>query len=191
MNVLLGHGVLSCDQPDVVACKVYFPDEDQIQVHQTSTTLCPTGFHNEYYWYGKKQASPGRYPSWIDDVLDEQSVVKNYGDISSNLDTTNDPDITSDLDATSNPDTISDLDTISDPDATSDPDTNGIQDSPSTSSEQREVINTAPRMNVGDGDTSNANVENNREDVPPVRDRLTSNKKDSFRKRIYRPKRYL
>eukprot|EP00731_Ephydatia_muelleri_P015595 Em0009g19a len=47
--------VQSCDSPDVVASKVYFPEEGTIQVHQTRSTPCYPGFPNGFYWYGKKQ----------------------------------------------------------------------------------------------------------------------------------------
>ena len=63
-----------------------FLDEDQIQVHHTCTTLCPPGFHNRFYWYGKKQASPGRYPTWIDKISNVHCIVKEPEDCA------NDPD---------------------------------------------------------------------------------------------------
>ena len=61
--------VQSCDSPDVVASKVYFPEEGTIQVHQTRTTPCYPGFPNGFYWYGKKQTSQGHYPQWIDSIV--------------------------------------------------------------------------------------------------------------------------
>ena len=57
-----------CNSPDIVACKVYFPEDVQLQVHQMRTTLCPPGFHNGFYWYGKNQASPGHYPKWVENI---------------------------------------------------------------------------------------------------------------------------
>ena len=66
--------LLMCNDPDVVACKVYFPEEGQLQVHQSRTTPCPPGFHNGLYWYGKRQASLSHYPQWIDNIdVDDKS----------------------------------------------------------------------------------------------------------------------
>ncbi|KAL5515979.1 hypothetical protein EMCRGX_G001235 [Ephydatia muelleri] len=65
--------VQSCDSPDVVASKMYFPEEGSIQVHQTRTTPCYPGFPNGFYWYGKKQTSQGHYPQWIDSIVPASS----------------------------------------------------------------------------------------------------------------------
>ena len=61
--------LLSCTDTDVVAAKVYFPDEGHIQVHQNRTTICPRDFPNGYYWYGKSQSSNKPCPQWLDAVL--------------------------------------------------------------------------------------------------------------------------
>lgn len=65
----MGYRVLSCNDTDVVAAKVYFPDEGHIQVHQNRTTICPMDFPNGYYWYGKSQSSHKPCPQWLDEVL--------------------------------------------------------------------------------------------------------------------------
>ena len=46
--------VVQCEEPNIVATKVYFPDDGPINVHQTRTTRCPPEFQNGYYWYGSK-----------------------------------------------------------------------------------------------------------------------------------------
>eukprot|EP00731_Ephydatia_muelleri_P029828 Em0021g351a len=61
--------LLSCTDTDVVAAKVYFPDEGHIQVHQNRTTICRRDFPNGYYWYGKSQSSNKPCPQWLDAVL--------------------------------------------------------------------------------------------------------------------------
>ena len=60
--------VVQCEEPNVVATKVYFLDDGPIHVHQTRTTRCPPEFQNGYYWYGSKQCSSNRYPRWIDEI---------------------------------------------------------------------------------------------------------------------------
>ena len=60
--------VVQCEEPNIVATKVYFPDDGPIHVHQTRTTRCPPEFQNGYYWYGSKQCSSNRYPRWIDEI---------------------------------------------------------------------------------------------------------------------------
>ena len=61
--------VLSCSDTDVVAAKVYFPDEGHTQVHQNCTTICPMDFPNGYYWYGKSQSRNKPCPQWLDEVI--------------------------------------------------------------------------------------------------------------------------
>ena len=46
--------VVSVNDTDLTAKKVYFPNETQIQVHQTRVKPCPGGFLAGYYWYGSK-----------------------------------------------------------------------------------------------------------------------------------------
>ena len=47
--------IISVDQPNVSASKVYFPDEKSIQVHQSRVCPCPLRFPAGYYWYGGRR----------------------------------------------------------------------------------------------------------------------------------------
>ena len=61
--------VVSVNDTDLTAKKVYFPNETQIQVHQTRVKPCPGGFLAGYYWYGSKRKGPGRPPKWVKRAL--------------------------------------------------------------------------------------------------------------------------
>jgi len=50
--------VVSCDDPDLTVVKIYFPQDEQIQIHQTRVTPCPADFPAGYLWYGRKRHSP-------------------------------------------------------------------------------------------------------------------------------------
>ena len=70
--------IVSRDDPDVTVTKLYFPDDPQIQVHQSRVQPCPPSFPGGFYWYGKRKSGPGRPPKWvkerlkqIEDTLDE------------------------------------------------------------------------------------------------------------------------
>ena len=52
----------------MVASKVYFPEEEGIRVHQMHTVQCPLSLPNGFHWYGDKQASPQKYPTWVDEL---------------------------------------------------------------------------------------------------------------------------
>ena len=65
--------VVSHENPDVTVVKIYFPQETHIQIHQTRVTPCPEDFPAGYYWYGRKQHSPGRPPRWLETHLDERN----------------------------------------------------------------------------------------------------------------------
>ena len=60
--------VVQCEEPNIVATRVYFPDNGPINVHQTRTTRCPPEFQNGCYRYGSKQCSSNRCPCWIDGI---------------------------------------------------------------------------------------------------------------------------
>ena len=60
--------VCDCPTPDAVASKVYFPDKESIRVHQIRTVQCPLNLPNGYYWYGRNQASPQKYPRWVEEL---------------------------------------------------------------------------------------------------------------------------
>ena len=68
--------VIEKKDPDITPCKVYFPEEKSIQVHQTRIHLSPVGFLAGYYWYGSGRAGPGRPPKWVDHLMttDELTV---------------------------------------------------------------------------------------------------------------------
>ena len=80
----LWHGpyrIVSRDDPNVTVTKLYFPDDPQIQVHQSRVQPCPPSFPRSFYWYGKKKSGPGRPPKWvkerlkqIEDTLDEVPI---------------------------------------------------------------------------------------------------------------------
>ena len=61
--------VVSVSSPNVVAIKVYFPDETRIQVHMSRVYACPTEFPGGFYWYGGHRAGPGRPPKWVNNIL--------------------------------------------------------------------------------------------------------------------------
>ncbi len=46
---------------------MYFPQEPAIRIHQIRVCPCPVGFPPGYYWYGRKQHSPGP-PCWVEDL---------------------------------------------------------------------------------------------------------------------------
>ena len=60
--------VLSQDDPDITAIKVYRPQDGQIQVHQSRVKPCPN-FPASFYWYGARRPGPGRPPKWVDRIL--------------------------------------------------------------------------------------------------------------------------
>ena len=61
--------IISFDETNVTAVKVYFPREDHVKVHQTRVKPCPDGFMAGYYWYGNKRKGPGRPPKWVENIL--------------------------------------------------------------------------------------------------------------------------
>ena len=58
--------VVSINEPDITVHKVYFPLSSQMQVHETRVTPCPDRLPPGYYWYGRKQCSPGGQPWWLE-----------------------------------------------------------------------------------------------------------------------------
>ena len=57
--------IIQRNDPDITAVKVYFPNETQIQVHQTRVCFAPTQLPPGFYWYGGSRRSPGRVPKWL------------------------------------------------------------------------------------------------------------------------------
>ena len=68
------------DETNVSATKVYFPDEKSIKVHQNQVQICPFNFPAGYYWYGKKRASPGRPPKWVEQLLTSKETEHDHDD---------------------------------------------------------------------------------------------------------------
>ena len=73
----LDHGtdhikVLSSNDPDVTVVNVYFPKDNQIQVHQSRVKPCPSETPAGYYWYGKTKKGPGYSPKWVDQLLSKE-----------------------------------------------------------------------------------------------------------------------
>ena len=76
--------VVSHSDTGVVASKVYFPEEECINVHLTSTSLCPVGLPNGFYWYGRRQSSNSRpYPEWVDAVCWPNAVPTLHPEVNS------------------------------------------------------------------------------------------------------------
>ena len=62
--------------PNIVASKIYFPDDPPIQIHQSRVQLCPTSFPTNFYWYENKRAKPSR-PS--------KKVMKHLSDLQTEM----------------------------------------------------------------------------------------------------------
>ena len=58
--------IVHCDDTDVTAVKVYFPNEGTIKVHQLRVCFCPPRLPAGFYWYGGNPSCPGRIPQWLD-----------------------------------------------------------------------------------------------------------------------------
>ena len=62
--------VTSVDDPDLSLLKVYFPQDQPLQVHQSRVKPCPPNFPGGFYWYGGKRRGPGRPPKWVSTILE-------------------------------------------------------------------------------------------------------------------------
>ena len=60
--------VLTLDDPDITVVKVYYPQDGQIQIHQSRVKPCPD-FPAGFHWYGSHRRGPGRPPKWVDKDL--------------------------------------------------------------------------------------------------------------------------
>ena len=47
--------ITSRNDPDVTMTKIYFPEDQQILVHQSRVQVCPELFPQGFYWYGSKR----------------------------------------------------------------------------------------------------------------------------------------
>ena len=65
--------VITVNDTNLTATKVYFSREDTIKVHRVRAKPCPEGFMAGYYWYGNKRKGPGRPPKWVENALDDTS----------------------------------------------------------------------------------------------------------------------
>lgn len=63
--------IVSRRDPDVTAVKVYFPEEDQVQIHQQRIARCPPELVVGYYWYGSRKHSAGGAPKWVEGLQKE------------------------------------------------------------------------------------------------------------------------
>ena len=57
--------------PDITVTKMYYPEEDSLQVYLSRVQPCPPTFPHGFYWYGGKQYSPGKIPHWVQSLLEE------------------------------------------------------------------------------------------------------------------------
>jgi len=67
--------VVSRSDPDLTVSKVYYPQEGEIQVHQTRISPCPPHFPAGYFWYGSRRHSPGRPPKWVQNLLQSSAEL--------------------------------------------------------------------------------------------------------------------
>ena len=70
--------VLSSNDPDVTVVNIYFPKDNQIQVHQSRVKPCPSEFPAGYYWYGKTKKGPGHPPKWVDQLLSKKELPNQH-----------------------------------------------------------------------------------------------------------------
>lgn len=61
--------MITVNDTNPTAAKVYFPCEDAIKVHRARPKPCLEGFMAGYYWYGNKRKGPGTPPKWVENVL--------------------------------------------------------------------------------------------------------------------------
>ena len=52
--------IISRNDSDVTAVKIFFQMGPPIQVHQSRVNKCPLSFPNNFYWYGGRRSKPGR-----------------------------------------------------------------------------------------------------------------------------------
>ena len=65
--------MITVNDTNLMAAKVYFPHEDTIKVHRPRAKPCPEGFMAGYYWYGSKRKGPGQPPKWVENALADMS----------------------------------------------------------------------------------------------------------------------
>ena len=65
--------MITVNDTNLMAAKVYFPHEDTIKVHRARAKPCPEGFMAGYYWYGNKRKGPGQLPKSVENALADTS----------------------------------------------------------------------------------------------------------------------
>jgi len=75
--------VLAKKDPNLTVCKIYFPEDPSITVHQMRVCPSPDALPAGFYWYGKQRQSPGRVPRWLQRML---NAASDDTEISSNQD---------------------------------------------------------------------------------------------------------
>ena len=68
--------VVAVNDSDVTVIKVYFPQENQIQVHCNRVRPCPVNFPAGFYWYGGSRKGPGQPPLWVDKLLQSKQQLE-------------------------------------------------------------------------------------------------------------------
>ena len=61
--------IVAREDPDVTVVKMHFPQEGQIQVHQSRVSPCPAGIPPGYFWYGSRHHFVGRPPKWVQKLM--------------------------------------------------------------------------------------------------------------------------
>ena len=63
--------VTHLDHQNATVVKVYFLQEDTLQVHLSRVCPAPSDFPAGYYWYGGSCCGPGKPPEWINSLAEE------------------------------------------------------------------------------------------------------------------------
>ena len=63
--------------PDTVAVKVFYPEEGSIEVHQSRVCPCPPGWPAGCYWYGGSRKCAGKFPCWVEMLLEKADPEEN------------------------------------------------------------------------------------------------------------------
>ena len=66
--------VTAVNEPDATLVKVYFPEEEPIQVHLYRVCPHPPLLPAGFYWYGGNHRCPGKVPQWVDRLLQDSPL---------------------------------------------------------------------------------------------------------------------
>ena len=72
--------VTSVNDSDLSLIKVYFPQDQAIQVHQSRIKTCPLNFPSGFYWYGGKRRGSGRPLMGVSKVLNSLNSDQDYNE---------------------------------------------------------------------------------------------------------------